>query len=261
MHAPTTAPRVLVVLPTFDEIDTLPQLIAGLNRHAPQADVLVVDDGSPDGTGRCAEALAARDPRIHVVQRSRKLGLGSALLDGFRWAQERGYDQVVQMDSDLSHDPATVPALLEALGDADLVLGSRYIAGGGVRGWAKRREALSRAANAYARAVLGLIERDLTTGFRALGRPVVEHLLNHPPRSEGYAFQIEVAHGASRAGFRLAEVPIIFSERSAGRSKLSRRIVIEAVFRVWSLRLARNAKNPKKSGGRSGPVAGPSIRP
>lgn len=241
MQAPTAHPRALVVLPTYDEIDTLPRLVGGLDRHAPQAHILVVDDGSPDGTGPWAEALAARDARVHVLQRGRKLGLGSALLDGFRWARTTGYDQVVQMDSDLSHDPRTVPALLAALEHADLVLGSRYIDGGGVQGWARHRQALSRTANAYARAILGLTERDLTTGFRALSGPVVEHLLAHPPRSEGYAFQIEVAHSVRRAGFRLAEVPIIFSERSAGRSKLSRRIVFEAVFRVWALRFGKNA--------------------
>jgi dolichol-phosphate mannosyltransferase len=233
-----TAPapqRALVCLPTYDEAENVGPVVAAILAAAP-VDVLVIDDDSPDGTGRIADGIAAREPRVHVLHRARKEGLGKAYLAGFRWALARDYRLVLEMDADFSHSPAHLPALLAAARDADLVLGSRYVAGGGTVNWGLARRLLSRGGSLYARTVLGLPYRDLTGGFKCFRREVLEALDLDRVECTGYAFQIELTHRAHRRGFRVAEVPIVFEDRRVGRSKMSRRIVLEAVRKVWSIR-------------------------
>jgi glycosyltransferase involved in cell wall biosynthesis len=237
--------RPLVIVPTYNEADNLAEVVVRL-RAAAEVDLLVVDDASPDGTGALADSLAAADPRLHVVHRSGKAGLGSAYRVGFAWGLERDYDALVEMDADLSHDPADVPRLLHALGGADLAIGSRYVPGGGVVDWPARRERLSRGGNRYVRALTGLPVADATSGFRAFRRAVVESLDLAEVHSEGYCFQVDMALRAWRAGFRVVEIPITFVERRAGASKISRGIVAEAVLRtaLWGATGPRRAAAP-----------------
>jgi dolichol-phosphate mannosyltransferase len=213
-------------------------MLAALFAVDPELHVLVIDDGSPDGTGALADEIAAREPRLFVLHRTRKEGLGKAYLAGFAWALERAYDLVVEMDADFSHDPRTLPALLARARDADLVLGSRYVPGGGTHGWGPLRRLLSAGGSLYARTILGLPIRDLTGGFKCFRRGVLEAIDLGSVGCSGYAFQIELTHRAHRAGFRVAEVPILFVDRRAGRSKMSGRIVLEAIVKVWEMRLA-----------------------
>ena len=230
-------PRVLIVTPTYNERDNLPEFVAAVHAAAPGAHLLVVDDASPDGTGPLADALAAADPRVSVLHRPGKLGLGTAYVDGFRWAIARGYDVVFEMDADLSHDPAYIPRFLEAVAaGADGVLGSRNVPGGGVEGWGLGRHVLSKGGSLYARAILGVGVRDLTTGFKAYTRRALEVIDPGTVRSNGYSFQIETTYRALRKGLRVVEVPIVFVDRRAGRSKMSRRIFAEAITEVWRLR-------------------------
>jgi glycosyltransferase involved in cell wall biosynthesis len=237
---------VLVVVPTYDERTTLPVLVAGLHEVEPTLDVLVVDDASPDGTGREADRMAAADPHLHVLHRRRKEGLGPAYRAGFAWGLARGYERFVAMDADLSHDPAALPALLTASVSADLVVGSRYVAGGRIERWPMRRRVLSSAGNLYARRLTGLPIRDGTSGYRVLRRPLLEAIDVARLRSDGYAFQLEVAWRAWRSGFHLVEVPIVFVERHAGASKLSRAVVGEALWRCvrWSIAGRRCGEQP-----------------
>jgi glycosyltransferase involved in cell wall biosynthesis len=227
-----------VILPTYEERETIGRVLEGLMALPEAVDALVVDDGSPDGTAEVVRAVAAREPRVRLVERPRKSGLASAYLVGFRRALEEGYDLAVEMDSDLSHDPSELPRLLDAARRADLVIGSRYVPGGSVTNWSRARLALSRGGNLYARLALGFPLRDATSGFRVFRRRLLEHLLGRDIRSDGYAFQVELAHRAWRDGFRVAEVPITFREREHGASKISRRIVFEALWLVgiWGLR-------------------------
>jgi glycosyltransferase involved in cell wall biosynthesis len=225
-------PRTLVVVPTYDERGTIAEVVHALRGLPDAPSVLVVDDASPDGTGELADALAAADPGVEVLHRDRKAGLGPAYRAGLRWGLERGYEVLVEMDADLSHDPLTVPRLLAATAGADLVIGSRYVPGGGVERWAVGRLLLSTAGNRYVRAVTGLPVRDATSGFRAFRRHVLTAIDIDALRSDGYAFQVETALRAWRAGFAVSEVPIRFVERREGASKLSRRVVVEAVWRV-----------------------------
>ena len=227
----------LVVVPTYDERENLPRLVGEVLQQSPALDVLVIDDASPDGTGEIADRLAAADPRVHVLHRPGKLGLGTAYVQGFRWALARSYRLVFEMDADFSHDPRHLPAFLALAEEADLVLGSRYLNGVTVVNWPMRRLVLSYAANAYARAVTGIDVSDLTGGFRCYRREVLEAIDLDDVRSSGYAFQIEMTVRAVRKGFRIAETPIIFVDRNVGVSKMSRRIVWEAVWMVWRLRL------------------------
>lgn len=231
-------PKVLVVLPTYNERETIVPVLEGVLAASPNIDALVVDDNSPDGTGHVVADLAQREPRIRLVGRSGKMGLASAYVLGFRQALDDGYDVVVEMDADLSHRPQDLPALLEAVVDRDLVIGSRYVPGGQVTNWSKTRVALSKTGNAYARIFLGLPVADATSGFRAYRRDALATLLQGGIHSDGYAFQIELAYRAWRAGLKIAEVPISFREREHGRSKLSRRIVVEALYNVakWGVR-------------------------
>ncbi|MCE7079655.1 polyprenol monophosphomannose synthase [Streptomyces sp. ST2-7A] len=223
---------VLVVIPTYNEAANLPPLVERLRRAVPDADVLVVDDNSPDGTGRIADRLAAADPAVHVLHRAGKDGLGAAYLDGFHWGLERSYRSLVQMDGDGSHLPEQLSRLLTALSRADLVIGSRWVPGGRVVHWPRRRQLLSRGGSGYSRLLLGLPLRDVTSGYRALRRGVLAGGLMTDVAARGYCFQVDLAHRAVRAGLRVVEVPITFVERTAGDSKMSREIVAEALWRV-----------------------------
>jgi dolichol-phosphate mannosyltransferase len=228
--------RVLIITPTFNERASLPSLVARITETVPSADVLIVDDNSPDRTGALADELAARDPRVHVLHRQTKDGLGRAYVAGFQWGLARPFDLFVQMDADLSHDPRYLPKLLEAAERRDLVLGSRYVRGGGTRNWGLHRRLLSRGGSLYARTLLGLPIRDLTGGFKCWRRATLEAVDLPTIRSNGYSFQIEMTYRACLRGHSVAEVPIIFAERIGGVSKMSRRIVMEAIAMVWKLR-------------------------
>ena len=230
--------RLLVILPTYNESENLPRLIPQILNQDGRIEVLVVDDSSPDGTGRIADDLATRSPRIHVLHRSEKAGLGRAYLAGFRWALERGYDLILEMDADFSHDPKYLGDLIGAAADADLVIGSRYKTGVNVINWPMSRLLLSWLANRYARWVTGLRLTDSTGGFKCFRREVLAAIPLDEVRSNGYAFQIEMSFRAARKGFRLVEVPIVFVDRTDGKSKMSRKIVREAIWMVWWLRLA-----------------------
>jgi dolichol-phosphate mannosyltransferase len=234
--------RFLLCLPTYDERENLQAMVEALEavreRTPVAGDVLVIDDSSPDGTGALADTLAADRPWLHVLHRPLKEGLGRAYLAGFRWALERDYDYVLEMDCDFSHDPESVPSLLEAaIAGADLVLGSRYCPGGGVRDWGLGRRVISAGGCLYARTILGLGVRDLTGGFKCFRRTVLERVPLADVDAQGYMFQIEMTYRAIREGFRVVEVPITFADRRLGGSKMSRRIVLEAVRRVPELRL------------------------
>ncbi len=226
----------LICLPTYDERENVEAILAAILASAPEVDVLVIDDASPDGTGALADAVAAREPRVKVLHRAGKEGLGKAYLAGFAWALERGYGLVLEMDADFSHAPAHLPALLAASREADLVLGSRYVAGGGTRNWGLGRRLLSRGGSLYARTILGVGVRDLTGGFKCFRREVLEAIDLRSVECSGYAFQIELTYRALRRGFRVVEVPIVFADRRVGHSKMSRRIVFEAIRKVWAIR-------------------------
>ena len=224
--------RVLVVIPTYNESQNLEPIVARVRAATPGVHILVVDDGSPDGTGQIADALAAADENVFVMHRTSKDGLGRAYLAGFAWARERGYDAVVEMDADGSHQPEELPRLLGALSGADLVLGSRWIPGGEVRNWPKHRLLLSRGGNRYTRMALGVPLRDATGGYRAIRMTALDAMDLDEVQSSGYCFQVDVAWRALRAGLRVVEVPITFIERSVGTSKMSPAIVAEALGRV-----------------------------
>ena len=241
----STIGRVLVVVPTYDEVENLPLITRRLRTAVPTADLLVVDDNSPDGTGELADGLAAADPSVHVLHRAGKQGLGAAYLAGFAWAREQGYDVVVEMDADGSHAPEQLPRLLAALEDADLVLGSRWVAGGEVVNWPRSREVLSRGGNLWTRVALGLPLKDATGGFRAYRREVLDKVATPAVASQGYCFQVDLAWQTWRAGYRVVEVPITFVERELGTSKMSRAIVLEALWRVtlWGV-TSRRSRRP-----------------
>ena len=231
--------RVCVCLPTYNERDNLEPMLRSLGGVLPDdASVLVVDDSSPDGTGAEARRLARELPFVNLLHRARKQGLGPAYLDGFRWALARGAELVLEMDCDFSHDPHDVPRLLAAAGEADLVLGSRYVPGGRVERWGLVRRAISASGSLYARLLLGVPIRDLTGGFKCYRRRVLESIDLDSISSRGYAFQIETTYRALRAGFRVVEIPIAFVDRQAGGSKMSHAIVLEAVWKVPALRAA-----------------------
>jgi apolipoprotein N-acyltransferase len=232
------APRTLVVLPTYNERETIGEVLDGVLSGAGELDVLVIDDGSPDGTGDFVEGIAQAQPRVRLVRRAGKQGLASAYLLGFRKGVDEGYDVIVEMDSDLSHRPEDLPKLLDGTGTYDLTIGSRYVRGGAVTNWSRARLALSRGGNAYTRLLLGIPVADATSGYRSYRRALVEALLADGITSEGYGFQIELAYRAWREGFKVGEVPIVFREREHGVSKMSGRIVVEAMLNVtrWGLR-------------------------
>jgi dolichol-phosphate mannosyltransferase len=248
--------RVLVVMPTYNEADNIGVITERLRRSAPSVDVLVADDNSPDGTGAVADRLAADDERVHVLHRPGKQGLGAAYVDGFGWARERGYDAVVEMDADGSHAPEELPRLLDAAGDADVVIGSRWAPGGRVVNWPWRRQVLSRAGNFYTRLALGMPVYDATGGYRVYRVPALDKIDFASVLSQGYSFQVELSRRAHRAGFRVAELPITFTERQRGASKMSTLIVVEALLRVtlWAFQDRRAAVRRRLrglAGGRS----------
>ena len=229
--------KILVITPTYNERDNLENFLSSVHGAQSGVDILVVDDNSPDGTGKLADDIAARDARVHVIHRAGKLGLGSAYVAGFRWGLERGYEVLIEMDADLSHDPRYLADFFKALeSGADVVVGSRNIPGGGVDGWGLGRHFISKGGSLYSRTILGLGVRDLTSGFKAFRRNVLETIDLSTVRSEGYAFQIELTYRAVRKGFRIQEVPILFVDRRVGKSKMSRRIFAEAIGVVWKLR-------------------------
>ncbi len=228
----------LVCLPTYNEAENVRPVVEAVLAATSDVDLLVIDDDSPDGTGRIAGEIAAREPRVHVLHRAGKEGLGKAYLAGFAWALARGYRLILEMDADFSHDPKYLPMMLAKAKEADLVLGSRNVPGGGTVNWGLGRRALSRGGSFYARAILGLPVRDLTGGFKCFRREVLEAIDLPSVQCSGYAFQIELTYRAAKKGFRVAEVPIVFVDRRVGHSKMSRRIVLEAIRKVWSIRFS-----------------------
>jgi dolichol-phosphate mannosyltransferase len=235
--------RVLVVIPTYNEAENLPVIVDRLRRAVPVADILVVDDNSPDGTGEIADRLAGDDPRVQAIHRAGKQGLGAAYVAGFGWARDREYDAVVEMDADGSHAPEELPRLLDALRHADVVLGSRWVDGGTVRNWPAHRLLLSRGGNLYTRLALGMPVKDATGGYRAYRMAALDKMELGSVASQGYCFQVDLAWRAHRLGLRVAEVPITFVERERGASKMSSGIVGEAMWRVavWGVRQRRDA--------------------
>jgi len=231
------ADRNLVIVPTYNEKFNIARLIPAVLAQDPSIEVLVVDDASPDGTGAIVDSIAASNPRVHAIHRAGKLGLGTAYITGFRWALERKYDLIFEMDADFSHNPERLPEFMTAIEEADVVLGSRYQNGHvNVVNWPMSRLFLSYAANVYAPAVTGLPIFDTTGGFKCFRRNVLESIDLNSIKSNGYAFQIEMSFRAWKRGFRLVEIPIVFVDRTEGESKMSKRIVREAVWMVWRLR-------------------------
>ncbi|GAA4070842.1 MULTISPECIES: polyprenol monophosphomannose synthase [Actinomadura] len=232
MEIPAELGRVLVIVPTYNERDNIERLVGRVREAVPSVDVLVVDDNSPDGTGKVADAMAEADDQIKVLHRTAKDGLGAAYIAGFRWALDHGYDVMVEMDADGSHQPEELPRLLGALTEADLVIGARWVPGGQVRNWPLRREVLSRGANTYARLMLGVPLHDSTGGYRAFRAATLEKIGLDGVDSRGYVFQIDLALRALREGLRVVEVPITFVERTHGASKMNRDIMVEAMWRI-----------------------------
>jgi dolichol-phosphate mannosyltransferase len=231
------ADKAIVIIPTYNERDNIFHIVPAVLAQDPSLEVLIVDDGSPDGTGPVADGMSAADPRIHVLHRAGKLGLGTAYIAGFKWALARDYAFVFEMDADFSHPPERIPDFLRGIQIADVVLGSRYLNGEvNVVNWPMSRLFLSYSANVYARAVTGLPVFDATGGFKCFRREVLESINLDDVRSNGYAFQIEMTFRAWKKGFRIVEIPIVFVDRTKGASKMSKRIVREAVWMVWRLR-------------------------
>lgn len=229
--------RALVIIPTYNEIENISQIVPAVLAQDARLEVLVVDDNSPDGTGAAVEAMRAAEPRIHLLERERKMGLGTAYVAGFKYAIEHGMDYVFEMDADFSHDPAMLPEFLRAIEEYDLVLGSRYVKGVNVINWPMKRLLLSYYANVYTRIVTGLPVRDATGGFKCFRVEVLKAIDLDRVRSNGYAFQIEMSFKAYRKGYRIHEIPIVFMDRRVGVSKMSKKIVREAITMVWWLRI------------------------
>jgi dolichol-phosphate mannosyltransferase len=230
-------PGPLIVVPTYNERDNVRDIADRLLAALPETDLLFVDDNSPDGTGQIQDELAAENPRVHVMHRAGKLGLGTAYVQGFRWGMDRGYDYLFEMDADGSHDPHYLPQMLALAEDgADAVIGSRYVPGGGTVNWGLGRKFISRGGSIYARIVLGIDVRDVTAGFLCWRRSALEAIHIETITSNGYSFQIEMKYRALKKGLRLVETPIVFVDRQVGQSKMSRAIVVEALWKVWALR-------------------------
>ena len=265
-RGPVISATACICIPTYQERESLPRTLSEVLLAVPEAHVLVIDDNSPDGTGVIADRIAARDPRVHVLHRPGKAGLGPAYVAGFRWALAHGFDVIAQMDADGSHQPGDLPRLLDGLTTADAVLGSRWIPGGAVRDWPRGRELLSRSANRYVRTALRLPLGDATGGFRAFHRQALERLDLDSVQCEGYCFQIDMARKLCGQGLRVVEVPIVFVNRELGESKMSGRIVWEALVRVtaWSLASALpgaqcGAPRQARAGHLAAPVRGERI--
>jgi dolichol-phosphate mannosyltransferase len=230
--------EAVVILPTYNERENLGPITDAILAATPQVDILVVDDNSPDGTGKLADEIAAQQPRVSVLHRAGKEGLGKAYLNGFAVALEAGYQIIFEMDADFSHDPKYLPVMLEKVKDADLVLGSRNIEGGGTVNWGVGRQVLSKGGSLYARTILGLPVKDLTGGFKCFRRKVLESIDLPTVQCSGYAFQIELTYRTIKRGFKVVETPIIFVDRRVGSSKMSKRIVFEALKKVWDIRFS-----------------------
>lgn len=224
--------KILIIIPTYNEKENMALLIGEIFTFLPEADILVVDDNSPDGTAQDVELLGEKEPRLKLLKRQCKLGLGSAYVAGFRYALKNNYEFIFQMDADFSHHPKYLPGFLESARDYDLVLGSRYIRGGGVKGWSFYRKTLSYAGNLYSRFFTRLNVRDLTGGYKCYRRKVISAIMGKPFFSDGYTFQIEATFRAAKSGFRIKELPILFENRYRGKSKISKKIIFEALFRV-----------------------------
>jgi dolichol-phosphate mannosyltransferase len=246
--------RILVIIPTYNESENIERIVARTRTAVPTAHILIADDNSPDGTGKLADALAAADDHVHVMHRIGKEGLGAAYLAGFEWGLSHGYDILVEMDADGSHQPEQLLRLLDAIPDADLVLGSRWVAGGSVVNWPKSREVLSRGGNLWTRIALGIPLKDATGGYRAFRRATLLGLGLDNVASAGYCFQVDLAWRALKAGFRVVEVPITFVEREHGDSKMSQRIVIEALVRTTAWGIAHRANQLRSLGRRRQPA-------
>ncbi|HEY2368157.1 MAG TPA: polyprenol monophosphomannose synthase [Polyangiaceae bacterium] len=229
--------RTLIVTPTYNEKDNLPRFVDAVRSAYPEANLMVVDDNSPDGTGALADAIAAKDDHVEVMHRPGKMGLGTAYTQAFKKGMAAGYDRFFEMDADLSHDPNDLPKMFQALDDgADVVIGSRNVPGGGVEGWGPGRNVLSKGGSLYARTVLGLRVRDVTAGYKGFTRRALEAIGLEHIRSNGYSFQIEMTYRAHLRGMKIVEVPVVFVDRRVGHSKMNRRIFMEAISVVWKLR-------------------------
>ena len=252
--------QALVVLPTYNELANIDQVCRAILAAAPNVDILVVDDGSPDGTAHAAEQLGKELGHIEVLRRDRKQGLGQAYLAGFARGLEQGYDALIEMDADLSHDPATLPALIAKLDDADLVIGSRYIPGGSIPQWSLRRRLLSQVGNRYSSLMLGVPLHDMTSGFRAYQADLLRRLTLDDTHANGYGFQIEMAYRAVQAGARVTEIPIRFVERKEGTSKMSLRITVEAIGLVTVMGFKRYGRALRSARRRSASPAAAAPR-
>ncbi len=236
--------KTLIIIPTYNELDNLQPLLKAVSQNAPESDVLIVDDNSPDGTGQLADKLAENDTHIHVMHRTGKLGLGTAYIAGFKYAIANGYDAAFEMDADFSHDPTYLPDFLTAIENADLVIGSRYIRGGSTPNWSLLRRFISNGGNIYARLLLGMRVHDCTAGYRCYHRQVLEAIDLDTIQSQGYAFQVELAYRVQKHGFRIVEIPIVFKDRRVGKSKMSRKIFIEGFLRVLQMRFGQQNQLP-----------------
>ena len=229
--------RSLVIIPTYNESENIEKIVRETIVNLPDAEILIIDDNSPDGTGKIADGLAAAGSAIHVMHRPKKMGMGNAYNQGFRYAMEHGYDIVFEMDADFSHKPSDLPRLLEKLNNNGLVIGSRYVDGGGTVNWGMSRRLISKFGNLYARVILGMRVRDITAGFRCYTTEALRKIDLDQVKSDGYGFQVEMAYRIKQAGYGIQEVPIIFEDRRAGQSKMSKDIVLEAFVRVFMMRL------------------------
>jgi dolichol-phosphate mannosyltransferase len=229
--------HTLIVIPTYNEIDCLRPLVEAVFKEiSDEVELLVVDDGSPDGTGQLADRIAAENPRFHVLHRAKKMGLGSAYVTGFGWGMERGFDALIEMDADFSHHPKYLKQMLDLLRQNDVVIGSRYVPGGGTLNWGLGRRILSLGGSLYSRIILGAPIRDFTGGFNGWKKRVLEAVDLTTLKSDGYSFQIELKYRAFRKGYKIQEFPIIFEDRKIGKSKMNKKIVFEALRRVWGFR-------------------------
>src|SRR3989440_11591102 len=239
--------KTLIIIPTYNEVDNLRPLLRGIFARAPESDILIVDDNSPDGTGKLADEIHTENPRVNVMHRPGKLGLGTAYLAGFKYAIAHTYDAAFEMDADFSHDPCYLPGFLQAIEHADLVIGSRYVSGGDIPGWSLVRRLISGSGNTFARFMLGIPVHDCTAGFRCYRREVLQSLDLDSIQSQGYAFQVELVYRVMKQGFKIAEIPIIFIDRRVGKSKMSHQIVIEAFTYVLRTRFGIGKKIKERS--------------
>jgi dolichol-phosphate mannosyltransferase len=236
--------KTLIIIPTYNESENLPALLESTFSYVPQTDILIVDDNSPDGTGELADKIALNDKRVRVLHRTGKLGLGTAYVAGFKYAVAQNYDAAFEMDADFSHDPKYLPAFLAAIENADLVIGSRYVPGGSTPNWSFSRRLISSCGNIFARFLLGMSTRDCTAGYRCYRRTVLENINLDTIESQGYGFQVELAYRVMKQGFRIVETPIVFMDRRVGKSKMSRKIVLEAFIYVLRTRFGRQPVLP-----------------